>query len=307
MPTARWRSQLARRTTVLHRKKKASRRCSGLPWCVRRSQPACHGAPAASSLFRHLPRDSHRSGDRSRATGMPGARWRSQLARRTTVLHKQKEAFPRCSAFLSCVGRSHPARHGARTRHVRVFCHLSRDSQRSGDRSRATRVLAARWRSQLARHTTVLHRKREACHRHDPFIPCRLIATSAAWRARAANLCVSPPPERQPADCARVHATRKPAAHWRPQLARRITILHRRREVFRRCSALCYVCRSSPTRHGARAAARVLHHLPRDSHRSGARSRATGMPAECWRSQLSRRTTVLHRKKEASRRCSALA
>ena len=44
----------------------------------------------------------------------------------------------------------------------------------------------------------------------------------------------------------------------------------------------------------------------RTAHRTRACARATQMPAERWKSQLARRTTVLHRKREASRRCGTL-
>ena len=46
-----------------------------------------------------------------------------------------------------------------------VACQLPRDNQRSGARVSVTRKPAARWRSQLARQTTVLRRKRKACRR----------------------------------------------------------------------------------------------------------------------------------------------
>ena len=61
--------------------------------------------------------------------------------------------------------------------------------------------------------------------------------------------------------------------------------------------------RSQPAQHGARARqARVFRHLPRHSQRSGARASVTRKPAVRWRSELA----VLHRRREASRRCSAL-
>ena len=46
--------------------------------------------------------------------------------------------------------------------------------------------------------------------------------------------------------------------------------------------------------------------LPRDSQRSGARVSVMGKLAACLRSQLVRRTTVWHRRREVVRRCSAL-
>ena len=169
---------------------------------------------------------------------------------------------------------------------------------------------AARWRSQLSRRTTVLHRKREVSRRYSAlFVVCRLIRTSAARRALAARSRDLPPPERQPAKRrASASVTRKPAKCWGPQFARRATVLHRRREASRRCSALLYrIGRSRSARHGVRAQqARLFCHLPRDIQRGGACASVARKPAACWRSQLAGRTKVLHRRKEASRRCSAL-
>ena len=254
----------------------------------------------------------------------------------------------------------------ARARQARMFCDLPRDSQRSGGRSRATRTPAARWRVQLARRTTVLHRRREASRRCSA-LPWRVgRANQRSTLARAASSRVSPPPERQPAQWRLRACHAKPAARWRSQLARRTTVLHRRREAFRRCSACscahgpidnqrgtahargklaCFAtsretasavapvrlpreCRLRVGGHSSHVAprlcikerglspvqchfygawaqyaergtlrarqARVCRHLPRDSQRSGARSCATRRPGVCWRSQLARRTTVLH-------------
>ena len=53
------------------------------------SQPARHGACARQAhVFRHLPGNSQRSGACASATQEPAVRWRSQLARRTTALHR---------------------------------------------------------------------------------------------------------------------------------------------------------------------------------------------------------------------------
>ena len=70
------------------------------------------------------------------------------------------------------------------------------------------------------------------CKVHGP------ITTNAARRARAAILNAAPPPKRQRAQW-RAHArvTQKPAVR-RPQLKRRTTVLHRRREASRRRSGL---------------------------------------------------------------------
>ena len=70
-----------------------------------------------------------------------------------------------------------------------------------------------------------------------PCVGCKLTTTSAAWRARVAGARAAPRLERQREQWrARVRATRKPAVCWRPQLARRTTVLRRWREASRRCS-----------------------------------------------------------------------
>ena len=156
----------ARRTTVLRRERKAFRRCSTLLWCVGRSQPAWHGAHVRQAcVLRHLPKDSQRSGACSRATRMTASCWRPQLARRTTVVRRKKEASRRCSTLPWRVGQSQRARHGARARQACVLRHLTKDSQRSGASSRAMRMPAERCGSHPARRSTVLRRKREAFRR----------------------------------------------------------------------------------------------------------------------------------------------
>ena len=68
--------------------------------------------------------------------------------------------------------------------------------------ARATRVPAARWRSQLARRTAVLRlriEERGPPPVHCPFMMRRPITTSATRRARTASSRVLPPSERQPA------------------------------------------------------------------------------------------------------------
>ena len=90
------------------------------------------------------------------------------MARRTTVLQRRREAFRRCSALSRCLSRPQPARHGVRARKARVLRLLPRDSQRSGARARATQKLGWRRRLQLARRITVLQRRREAFRRNGP-------------------------------------------------------------------------------------------------------------------------------------------
>ena len=97
-------------------------------------------------VFCHLPINSQRSGARASVTRKPAACWRSQLARRTTVLRRKREAFCQYGTLRQCADRSQPAQHSARTQQACVFCHLPRDIQRSGACARSTRLPAARWR-----------------------------------------------------------------------------------------------------------------------------------------------------------------
>ena len=98
-PAVRWRAQLARRTGLAPKE-------GGLipvqcPFISHGSTTtsAARRAHAEAHVFRHLPRDSRRSGAGKSATRMPAARWRQQLVRRTTALHGRREASCRCSAL----------------------------------------------------------------------------------------------------------------------------------------------------------------------------------------------------------------
>ena len=69
-PASRWRPQLACPTTVLRRKKEASRRHSALLYDMERLLPAQHGARASQPrVLRLLPRDSDRNGAPARLPG----------------------------------------------------------------------------------------------------------------------------------------------------------------------------------------------------------------------------------------------
>ena len=104
--------------------------------CAERERPSAGDMPSHSTwadrnqrgtarmrqarVFRHLPRDSHRSGTCVCATRMPATRWRSQFARRITVLCRKRDSSRRCGVLLKYVGRSQPARHGAHAASLRV-------------------------------------------------------------------------------------------------------------------------------------------------------------------------------------------
>ena len=198
-PAVCWRPQLAHRTMAVHRRREAFHRCSDLPWHVGRSQSARYSARAqrARVIYR-FPKDSQRSGACSHAARMPASCW-SQLACRTTAIHRKMEASHRCSARPWCVGRLQPARHGARAATLRISpppkrqppqwrsfaCHTNADC--------ALEVTARTSRHGLASIGRCLSPVQ--C----PFIVRKSIATSATRRARTASLRVLPPPDRQPA------------------------------------------------------------------------------------------------------------
>ena len=85
------------------------------------------------------PRDSQRRGALALDTRKLAVDWRPQLACRTTVWLRRREASRRCSALSYGLGRPQPARYGARARQARVLRLLPRDSQCSGAPARATR------------------------------------------------------------------------------------------------------------------------------------------------------------------------
>ena len=83
--------------------------------------------PPADAVFGHLPRHSQRSGARASVTRIPAVRWRSQITRRTTVLHRTREASHRCSALSWRGVRSQLAR-TARARGKLACFAISRDT-----------------------------------------------------------------------------------------------------------------------------------------------------------------------------------
>ena len=206
------------------------------------------------------------------------------------------------------LGQSQTVRQGAHARHPRVFCHVPRRSQRSGVRASVMRQPAVHWRSQLARRTTVLHRRREAFHRCSALPYRRPIANSAVRRAREASSRVLPRPEMKPAQ------RRSCVGHTTGGCVLEVTartshhgLAPKKREASRRCSAIPQrTNRSQPARHDEHARqAHVFCHITRDRQRSSSRASVMQKPAAFWRSQLARRTTILHQRRQVSCRCSA--
>ena len=96
-----------------------------------------------------------------------------------------------CSLRLNTVARGPCAYYPVKARPT---------ARRTRTGARARRMAAVRWKPQLARRTTVLHRERERDHPpvQYPSIVRKLITASAARRARAASSHDLPPADRQP-------------------------------------------------------------------------------------------------------------
>ena len=121
-------SQLADRTTVSHRRRRASRRCNVLLTGLDRPQPARHGVHARQAcVLCLLLRDRQRSDTHVHATQKAALRWRPQMVHRTTVLHRRRVISHRCSSLLTYVDRPKPARDGARAWKDRLLRVLPRD------------------------------------------------------------------------------------------------------------------------------------------------------------------------------------
>ena len=130
---------------------------------------------------------------------MPAARCRSQLARHTTVLHRKREAFRQCSTLSIRVARSRLARPGAQALSSRVSPHP--EIQPAQWRLLACHVSAgcALEVTAVSSHHGLAPKDRGLPPMQSPSTVRGPITTSAARRARAASLPISPPPERQPA------------------------------------------------------------------------------------------------------------
>ena len=140
-----------------------------------------------------------------------------------------------------------------------------------------------------------------------PFVGYGPATANVACLARAASSRAAPPPKRQRAQwCAR----RLP----RESRLRKVEVAagtshHSLAPKGRglppaQCTDMGYESIAASATWRARAASSRARVLPRDRQRSGARARATRKPAVRWRPQTARRTAVLHRRREASRRCS---
>ena len=141
-----------------------------------------------------------------------------------------------------------------------------------------------------------------------PCIVQRPTTTSVARCAPGKFACCSSSREAS-STVARSHA--RDAKCWlctRRQPTRCTTVSRRRREASRRYSRLVWCADlSQPALHGARALqAGMLRLLPIDSKRSGALTHVRRKSRLCGRPQSARRTTVLHRRRERSRRRSGL-
>ena len=294
------------------RKREASRRRSALPHRVGRSHPAWHGARAASSHVSQPP-ETQPAQWRLRV-GHEKACCAVEFTARTSHhgLARKEEGLPpvQCPC-MSLKQTTTSATPRARAASLRVLKPPERQQAQWGVRACHADAGCALEVTARTSHHGLAPKERDLPPAQCPFYSAggdhRQRGTACARQARVFRPI--PRHSQRSGACASV-VTRKPAVCWRAQLARRTTVLRRRREAFRRCSVISgRVKRSHPARHGVRTRhARVFRHLPRDNRRSGACASVTRQPAvRCWRPHLACRTTVLRRRREASCRCSTLS
>ena len=191
-----------RRTTVWHRRREASRRCSALLWRVDQSQQARHGARARQArMLRHLPKDRQRSGTHA------------HLPResRLCVARRSWHIIPR-----SCAKGDRPP-----TGVVPSYSAWIDNNERGTARARAAssrassppKRPAAQWRARachakadfaLEAASGTSHHSLTSKERGLPPVQCHSmvrgpITTSVARRARAVRSRASSPPKRQAA------------------------------------------------------------------------------------------------------------
>ena len=170
--------------------------------------------------------------------------------------------------------RVRPAQRGVHGPQARVLRLLPRYSERSrGIACAHTRKLAVREAAAGTSQHGLAPKERGLSLVQWPFIGHEPTTTSAVRRARAASARAGPtPPQRASAVAQTRVRTRAFGLCGRPRLERCTTVLHRRKEASRWCSALLYgMNRVQPARRGVRGPqARVLRLLPTESERSGA-------------------------------------
>ena len=209
---------------------------------------------------------------------MPAARWRSQLSRRTTVLHRRGESPRRCGATLQRRA-DHIQRSTARAR-GKLACFVTYRETASA----VALMFACHANAGCALEVTALtsHHGLAPKERGLPPVRCPLvvrrpIATTAARRARSKLACFATSRETATAvalACVPCECRLRVGGHSSHVAPRSCAEIER---PFCRCGTLPWcVNRSRPAQHGARARrARMFCHLPRDSQHSGACTRAT--------------------------------
>ena len=244
--SARWRPQMACRTTAARRRRQVFRSISPV------HRPSIGPTPITASAAR-----------RARATSSHGApspqRWRAQAPFLRKCASAQVGLPLEAAAAMSQHGRA-PKERGLSLVQCPSLVYeptITRAARRARAASKRAAPPPESWPAQWhsrACHADVgcaleaapgtSHHGLAPKERGLPSVQYLVvrhgsIATSAARCARAASACATPPPYRQPAQWrARVSHAEAGCAKYRLQLACRTMVLHRRRELFRWCSAL---------------------------------------------------------------------
>ena len=206
--------------------------------------------------------------------------------------------------------RPQPARRGAHARQARVLRLLPRESQRSGAQARYMRkpahevdAMAGTWEHGLAPKNGGLSLVQ--C----PSIGHGATTASAARRARAASARAAPPPRESQRSGAQARYTRKPtrevdaaAGTWEHGLAPKKGGLS-----LVQCPSIGHGATTAGAARRARAASARAAPPPQ---REAAQWRTSALHAQAGsrsEAQLARGSTAFHRRRAASRSCSALS
>jgi len=167
-----WRPQLARRTTVLHRRRESSRRCGALLRGVSLLQPSRHGARSKQAQV--LPLFSQETVSAGAPALRDTPRWLGAGGRSWHVVPRLRAEKERPLAGAAPFGREWADQDQRSTAHARskVECCASFPETASISSMRRARHAALAWRRtpQLARHTAVVRLRGEGFRRRSALL-----------------------------------------------------------------------------------------------------------------------------------------
>ena len=202
-------------STPKHGRSPKERGLSLAQWpCVRRlPTPTCAALRARAACARAVPppmKERKRSGASALRDAALNWCWASQLARRSTAVHRRREASRWNSGLVYGAYRLQPARR-ARARGMRALCAPGpeKERERSGACPQERRHLLG---VAEARRSTAVHRRREASTSGAVALCTAPTDSNLRGAARARGMracCCRPPRKRKRAHCASARETRR--------------------------------------------------------------------------------------------------